>query len=399
MLTDKQMDRYAEVLLWGLKTARKARYKKNDMVAIRYHMPAIRMAEKLYSKLLEWGIHPVLRPNPTPIMEKDFYSLANNRQLTFTAPGEKELAAKLNGSIFLLAPESLTHLRDIDPRKIGKALVARKQLKDLLDRREAQGHYGWTLCIYPTAELANRAKLSLEDYTRQVVKACFLNRRQPVTEWQRIFRDAQRIKNWLNSMDVAFYRIESAHIDLEVTPGKHRKWIGISGRNIPSFELFVSPDWHGTRGKFLADQPSFRNGNYVKGVSFEFKQGAAIKIEATTGENFVRQQLALDAGASKLGEFSLTDKRFSRINRYMANTLYDENYGGRHGNCHIAFGSAYLNTYTGAPANMTPTRRKSLGFNESAIHWDFVNTEKKRVTAYLTSGEAVVIYENGMFSC
>ena len=59
------------------------------------------------------------------------------------------MSAKLNGSIFLYALQSLTHLRDIDPRKIGKATVAQKQLRDILTRREAQGDFSWTLCVYP----------------------------------------------------------------------------------------------------------------------------------------------------------------------------------------------------------------------------------------------------------
>ena len=58
MLTEKQMDRYADVLLWGLKTARTGKFKKDDIVVIRYNFPAIRLAEILYAKLLEMGIHP-----------------------------------------------------------------------------------------------------------------------------------------------------------------------------------------------------------------------------------------------------------------------------------------------------------------------------------------------------
>jgi aminopeptidase len=37
MLTEKQMDRYADALLWGLKTARKTKYQKNDIVIIRFN--------------------------------------------------------------------------------------------------------------------------------------------------------------------------------------------------------------------------------------------------------------------------------------------------------------------------------------------------------------------------
>ena len=74
----------------------------------------------------------------------------------------------------------------------------------------------------------------------------------------------------------------------------------------------------------------------------EFKKGQVIKASAATGREFVSKQLKMDKGAGKVGEFSLTDKRFSRINRFMANTLFDENYGGKYGNCHIALGFLLL---------------------------------------------------------
>jgi aminopeptidase len=198
-------------------------------------------------------------------------------------------------------------------------------------------------------------------------------------------------------MDVRRYHIESEHVDLRVTPGEKRQWVGISGHNIPSFEIFFSPDWRGTEGVYYADQPSFRNGNQVEGVRIEFKKGIAVKKEARKGGTFLSKFLAMDRGASRAGEFSLTDKRFSKINRFMANTLYDENHGGRYGNCHLALGSSYSATYTGDPAKLTKALKERLGFNDSAVHWDLVNTENKNVTAHLASGEKRVIYENGMF--
>jgi aminopeptidase len=81
----------------------------------------------------------------------------------------------------------------------------------------------------------------------------------------------------------------------------------------------------------------------------------------------------------------------------MANTLFDENFGGTYGNCHLAVGSSYSDTYDGNQAALTRERKERLGFNDSALHWDLVNTERKTVTAHLTSGKQVVIYENGMF--
>jgi aminopeptidase len=82
----------------------------------------------------------------------------------------------------------------------------------------------------------------------------------------------------------------------------------------------------------------------------------------------------------------------------MANTLFDENYGGNHGNCHLALGSSYSDTYAGDVSSLTNEKKKKLGFNDSALHWDLVNTEDKRVTAYLAGGGKTVIYEKGMFA-
>ncbi|MBL0715292.1 MAG: aminopeptidase [Desulfosarcina sp.] len=395
-MTDKQLDRYAEIMLWALKTARKQKFRPHDIVLLRFDLPARPLAEKIFSGLMTMGVHPVLRAMPPPAIEKSFYHLAQPRQLVFNPPGEAELMQALNGSIYLYAPESITHLSGVDPSRIGKTLVARKPLRDILDVRDQKGTFGWTLCLMPTEELARQAGLSMPDYSAQIVKACFLNRTRPLDHWQGIYDQATAIKRRLSRLKIDRLRVESNHTDLEVTPGENRRWIGLSGHNIPSFELFTSPDWRGTRGIYYADQPSFRSGNRVEGVRLEFKNGQVMSVRADRGEGFVRQQLKMDPGASRLGEFSLTDKRFSKINAFMANTLYDENYGGKHGNCHVALGSSYTDTYSGR-ASLTPALKARLGFNDSALHWDLVNTEPKRVTARLKNGGRLMLYEKGQF--
>jgi len=398
MLTDTQLKRYADVLLWGLTTARSKPFKKGDVVLVRFNLDAIRLAEILERRILEMGLNPVRRINPTPAMEKNFFGLANRRQLVFDPPGEAELYRNINGSIFLHAPASITHLSTIDPKKISRFTLSKKFLRDILEEREQAGLFSWTLCMLPTAELAHHAGLADADYTKQIVKACFLNRRDPVEQWKTVFKNAAAIKRWMNSMAVKYYHVESATVDLKITPGKQRRWIGISGHNIPSFELFVSPDWRGTSGVYYADQPSYRSGNLVKGVKLTFKKGVAVAVNALSGSDFVQKQLKMDRGASRLGEFSLTDKRFSKINRFMANTLFDENFGGRWGNCHVALGASYADTYSGDVQSLTKEKKTRLGFNDSALHWDLVNTEKKRVVAHLADGRRTTIYENGCFN-
>ncbi|MGA6924691.1 MAG: aminopeptidase [Desulfosarcina sp.] len=397
MLSDLQLERYADVLLWGLRTARGKPFRKGDCILVRFNLDALRLAEILERRLLQNGLNPVRRMNPTPEMEKNFFGLANRRQLIFDPPGEADLYRNLNGSIFLHAPASITHLSTADPQKIGRFTLSKKHLRDILEAREQAGQFGWTLCMLPTAELARHAEMSQRAYARQIVSACFLNRRDPVAQWKAVFKNAGTIKRWLNRLPVTYYHVESARIDLKITPGEQRKWIGISGHNIPSFELFISPDWRGTDGFYFADQPSFRNGNRVKGVRLAFKKGVVVDIASESGTDFLKKQLKMDRGACRLGEFSLTDKRFSRIDRFMANTLFDENFGGRWGNCHIALGASYADTFNGDPLSLTQAEKTRLGFNDSALHWDLVNTEKKRVVAHLAGGGRTTIYENGTF--
>jgi aminopeptidase len=397
MLSERMLERYADVMIWGLTTARKKRYRKGEIVRVFFDIPAIGLAEILQKKLIETGVNPVLRSGLSPAMEKNFFALSDKKQLTFLAPGDRELCRHLNGSIYLYSPASLTHLRDVDPKRIAVATVARKVLKDILDKRDSEGTFGWTLCMMPTPELARQARLSMAQYEKQIIRACYLDCDDPVQEWEGIYREVSGIKKWLNAMKVSFYHVEGKNLDLKITPGQHRKWVGISGHNIPSFEIFLSPDWRGTEGRYYANMPSFRSGNYVAGATLDFHKGIGTVVRAYEGEEFTRKQLVMDEGANRIGEFSLTDRRFSRIDRFMANTLYDENFGGKYGNCHLAVGSSYADTYAKNPAELTPAMKKQLGFNESALHWDLVNTEPKTVTAQLASGKRVVIYDEGVF--
>lgn len=397
MLKERDLERYADVLLWGLMTSRPEGFRKKDLILIQYGHAALRLAEILYDRIIAAGMNPIQRLGLTVDMERSFYGKADRRQLVFQAPGEKELFGSLHGRIYLHAPDSLTHLKEIDPARICKVQIARKPLRDILEQREREGRHGWTLCTLPTPELATQARMTPELYTEQIIRACYLDRKDPVGKWTAIRREATDIKQWLGGLKASFIHCESENCDLRITVGEHRKWAGISGHNIPSFELFVSPDWRGTEGIYFANLPSFRSGNYVEKVRLTFVKGVAVEIHAETGEAFTVRQLRMDRGAARIGEFSLTDKRFSRIDRFMADTLFDENFGGEHGNCHIAVGASYTDTYTGDPSTMTGALKRRLGFNDSALHWDLVNTENKVVTAHLKTGKRIIIYENGQF--
>ncbi|RYY94002.1 MAG: aminopeptidase, partial [Chitinophagaceae bacterium] len=97
-------------------------------------------------------------------------------------------------------------------------------------------------------------------------------------------------------------------------------------------------------------------------------------------------------------EFSLTDRRHSRITRFIATTLYDENMGGQWGNTHIALGNAYKDTFTGDMAAVSDEQWAEMGYNSCPkVHTDIISTANRTVTATLRDGSKQVIYKDGAF--
>ena len=394
--SDTQLEKYADVLIWGLKTARPD-FKKYDSILIRCGIEGRELGEKVHAKLVKAGYNVVFRFLPSPLLERDFYEFSDEKQRAFIAAGDKEFYNALNGNIYINAPVCLTHLKGIDTSRQSQVAIARKPILDIMNQREAHGRFGWTLCTYPTGELSKLARMSIKEYADQIAKACFLDEKDPVKKWAEIYRNSMAIKKWLFSLKIDTIRTESRSMDFEVKLGEMRRFLGVSGHNIPSFEIFTSPDWRGTKGVYFANLPAYRGGNYVENIRLEFKEGRAVKIAAEKGADYVKKIMATDTGASRLGEYSLTDKRFSHIDKFMADTLFDENHGGKHGNCHVAIGNSYADTYAGDVSKLTRETKAKLGYNDSAVHWDLINTEDKKVTATRKNGKKVTIYEKGQF--
>ncbi len=398
IFTKKQMDNYADVMVWAMENARRGgKFKKYDTVLLRSDLAALPLLQAVYERLLDKKYNTTVRFMVPGSMQRALYSKADDKQLAYLPAGEETFQGDLNGMIALLAPEDLTALQKVDPARIGKAAVARKKLREILDRTEQDGKFSWTLCMYPTQELAKRAGLSLKEYAGQVAKACFLNEKNPVAKWKEVMAQIAETGKWLNGLKIERINVQTAHMDFEVLMGEKRNFISGGGNNIPSFEIFTSPDWRGTRGVYFADLSSYRSGNYVKGMRLEFKNGRCVKATAEKGQDFLRKMLAMDRGAAQIGEFSLTDRRFSKIDKFMADILFDENFGGKHGNCHVAIGSSYADTYAGDVRKLDKKLKEKLGYNESALHWDLINTEDKTVHATVKGGKKILIYEKGQF--
>lgn len=390
-------ENYADVMMWALNETREKPLQNKDVVLIRYDIPGLALAEAVYSRLMDAHLMPVPVAMPTPYMEMERYLNSSFGQLVFQQPGLAELYSRAAGVINILAPEDLTHLQTVDPRTIAEARKAGGPNRRILERRRQSGVLGWTTCVYPTEALAEASSMTLDEYAYAVQRACWLNMPDPVREWKRLKREVGEVCDWLDSLEIRSLRVESEDINLKVPVGENRRFVGVGGANIPGYEIYFAPDARGVNGTYYADQPSLRYGHLVLGVSIDFSDGIAARVESERGELFLQNQMYSDSGARRVGEFSLTDKRFSRVDRFMAHTLLDENCGGEHGNCHLALGGSVLESFTGPPELLTPELSYELGFNSSDMHWDLVNTQPKRVTALLKDGKPKLIYENGEF--
>ncbi len=396
---------YADVLLWALRTSRSVPFKHGELVLLRFDVDALPLAEAVYAALLHAHLHPLPLALPTSFMQAEHFGNSSFGQLTFSQPGLDELYRATAGVITILAPSDLLHLGHIDPRTIAAGELTEIQANGVLDRRRRAGLLGSTICLYPTQALAEASGMPLPEYAERLARACLLLTPDPVAEWKRTRSELAAIGAWLDGLKISRLHIESARLDLQLSPGAKRRFVGVTGRNIPGFELYLAPDWRSVEGVYFADQPCLRWGRLVQGVRLEFHNGVAVNTEAGRGQQFLAGRLASDGGARRVGEFSLTDKRFSKVDRFMAHTLLDENYGGESGNCHIALGGASAASFSGPASELTQKLEAALGFNASAMHWDLVNTEAKRVTAVIPSSRPSgkgaegrrTIYENGQF--
>jgi aminopeptidase len=354
------------------------------------------LALQIQNTILQAGAHPMLYLTATGF-EKDFYQLANQEQLEFFPRKFLRARAQLiDHQINIIADPNPLILKDIEASKILRARNSKKPYLDWLNNKENSQQFTWTIALWGTAAKAKIVGLSLEDYWQQIIKACFLDEADPMAKWREIQALQLTIKDKLNHLKIDYLKVKGVDADLKIAIGQDRWWRGGSGRNIPSFEIFTSPDWRGVEGWVRFNQPLYRYGNLIKNVELKIKGGRVIEAKAKEGEKFLLEMLKTK-NADKIGEFSLTDQRMSRITHVMADTLFDENIGGPYGNMHLALGKAYQDCYRGDPTQLKKRDWAARGFNDSSEHSDIVSTTDRTVTAFFANSQSKIIYQKGQF--
>ena len=246
-LSQQILKKYADVLVnFALNSGKGVG--KGEVVRLVVPDVAKALGLELQNAVLKAGAYPMMRFLPTNF-DKDFYTLANEDQLTFFPKKFSRAQVDLiDHTLGILADPDPAELASVDPKKIILARDSKKALRDWMDAKEQAGKYTWTMGLWGVEAKAKEVGLTLQEYWDQIIKACYLDKENPVEEWRQIAKFQERVKKVLNEMQIEYVTVKGQDLDLRVRIGEKRRWKGGEGRNIPSFEIFTSPDLARHRG-------------------------------------------------------------------------------------------------------------------------------------------------------
>jgi aminopeptidase len=272
---------------------------------------------------------------------------------------------------------------DGDPHVLDGAdpvKAAARRVEESHARRDAViGKLRWTVVGAPHPGWATQVfgEPDVERLWQAVGTAMRLDQADPVAAWQQRAATLAERGAMLDALELTEVRYQGEGTDLTVglIPGCH--WTGggmIDAQgiaympNIPTEEVFTSPDRRRAEGTIRVTKPLALQGRLVRGLRLTFEGGRITTVAADEGADIVEAQLATDEGARYLGEVSLVDRdsQIARAGIVFHNTLYDENAG-----CHVAWGQSFPFAVPGG-VEMTAEQRAGLGLNVSGVHTDVV---------------------------
>jgi aminopeptidase len=246
-------------------------------------------------------------------------------------------------------------------------------------REHVMGRLRWTIVGAPNPGWAGQVfgEPDTERLWEAVSTAMRLDTEDPALAWRERAATLAERGARLDELELTSVRYAGEGTDLTVGLIPGCRWTGgglidADGvpfmPNIPTEEVFTSPDRRAADGVIRVTKPLVLNGSLVLGLRLEFSGGRIVAVSADSGADVVKAQLETDPGARSLGEVSLvdSDSRIARAGIVFHNTLFDENAG-----CHVAWGSSFPFAVDGGTA-MTVAQREELGLNTSAVHTDVV---------------------------
>ena len=303
-------------------------------------------------------------------------------------------------------------LRGIDQEKWAAAQQARyavtRPYRDAMENR-----YQWCVASAPGLEWARKVFPGLEDGAaveelwRLILRCSRADGEDPIEAWRRHSAELRRRCDWLNSLKLRrlIYRSESTGTDLTVglmpqmlfcggaeeLPGTGQ-WFNA---NIPSEEVFTTPMKGEAEGIVCSTMPLSYRGVLIEDFSLRFEKGRVVEARAGKNEEALRLMIAMDEGASMLGECALVpwESPIRESGVLFYNTLFDEN-----ASCHLALGEGYSSCLKD-PEKYSPAEARRLGVNDSMIHEDFmIGARDLDITGVSEDGRETPIFRAGRWA-
>ena len=342
--------------------------KTKQKVLISGSESAFPLINELYKECLLNDAYPIVMPRLD--IQYTFFKYAKEHQLKFFSPFEKFIAENIDVSIGIFCEPNPKTLTNIDPAKIRMHRAARRELMEILFKREAERKFRWTGLPHPINAQAQEAAMSLAEYEDFVYSSCLVDKEDPIAEWQKIRQQQEKICEFLNQ--VSEIRMIGEDTDLTFNV-KDRRWINCSGKkNMPDGEVYTAPIENSASGTVRFTFPGIYSGREVEDIALTFKEGKVVKASAAKGDELLQQLLKIE-GADRIGEAAIGTNY--GVTKFTKSMLFDEKMGGT---IHIALGF-----------NPNP---QTGGLNKSAIHWDILKDMKKGGEIY---ADGKLFYKDG----
>ena len=336
-----------------------------------------------------------------PWVKRQRIALAPEDSLDFVPPWQMErlewLSAEGAARISLNGPSAPEALDGLDPARAGRDLMPYlPNSGDVINRRATNWcvvpcpTVGWARAVYPELE----PDAALEKLWDAMIHVCRLETDDPASAWLERFASLTTTAARLQARRFDAIRLHGPGTDLTVGLFRSSIWNAADFEradglkhypNIPSEEMFTTPDPARVVGYVSTTMPKELYGSIIDGVRLEFVEGRVTKVEADRGADALRAVIAKDEGASRLGELALVDGegRIGPLETVFLDTLIDENAAS-----HIALGTAY--------GFMVGDEAERARANKSAIHVDLmVGSRELDVDGITPSGESVPVLRSG----
>jgi aminopeptidase len=302
----------------------------------------------------------------------------------FLKPKYEELVSTNGANLRIVGEEYPDLYADSDPVKINRMQsTVRSALKFFYDEGIGKSKVHWLVAAAPTKAWAKKIfpeqseDQAYDSLWDAIFKICRVEEPNCLEAWKVHNQKLHLRALKLTSMKIRKLYFTGPGTELEVALSEKALFKGggdLSPRgveyepNIPTEEVFTTPDARGTFGKVKATRPFYINGRIVRGLALEFKNGAISSSQADEGHEAFAAYIATDDGAKRLGEVALVgiDSPIYQTGRVFQEILFDENAA-----CHIAVGSCYKFCLEDG-AVFSDEELAKLGANDSNVHLDMM---------------------------